>query len=55
MNYIREYQIGNGVPKAQDYTVTMYIMVGVLLIGFISNLLVAEVNKKYHYVDRAAV
>ena len=55
VNYIREYQIGNGVPKAQAYTVTMYIMVGVLLIGFISNLLVKEVNKKYHYVDRAVV
>ena len=55
VNYIREYQISNGVPKAQAYTVTMYIMVGVLLIGFISNLLVNEVNKKYHYVDRAVV
>ena len=55
VNYIREYQIGNGVPKAQAYTVTMYIMVGLLLIGFVSNLLVKEVNKKYHYVDRAVV
>ena len=55
VNYIREYQIGNGVLKAQAYTVTMYIMVGVLLIGCVSNLLVKEVNKKYHYVDRAVV
>lgn len=49
VNYIREYQINNGVPKAQAYSVTMYIMVGVLFIGFIANLLVTEVNRKYHY------
>ncbi len=26
VNYIRAYQIDNGVPKAQAYSVTMYIM-----------------------------
>ncbi len=53
VNYIREYQIAHGVPKAQAYTVTMYIMVGVLFIGLIANFLVTEVNRKYHYVDRS--
>ena len=38
VNYIREYQIGHGVPKADAYTVTMYIMAGLLLIGFVCNL-----------------
>ena len=38
VNYIREYQIGHGVAKADAYTVTMYIMAGLLLIGFVCNL-----------------
>ena len=49
VNYIREFQIKHGVPKTEAYTVTMYIMVGVLLIGFIANLLLREVNMKYHH------
>ena len=41
VNYIREYQIEeNGVPKAEAYTVTMYIMAGLLMVGFVCNLLV---------------
>ncbi|WP_298913163.1 OFA family MFS transporter [uncultured Nostoc sp.] len=47
VNYIRESQINHGIPKAEAYTLTMYIMVGVLLIGFIANLLVREVHRKY--------
>jgi MFS family permease len=49
VNYIRQYQIDNGVPKAQAYSVTMYIMCGLLLIGFICNFAMREVNAKYHY------
>ena len=37
VNYIRQYQIDHGVPKAQAYNVTMYIMAGLLVIGFICN------------------
>ena len=37
VNYIREYQISRGVPKAEAYSVTMYIMAGLLLIGFAAN------------------
>ncbi|MEH2252567.1 L-lactate MFS transporter [Nostoc sp.] len=47
VNYIRESQINHGIPKAEAYTLTMYIMVGVLLVGFITNLLVREVHRKY--------
>lgn len=47
VNYIRESQINHGIPKAEAYTLTMYIMVGVLLVGFIANLLVREVHRKY--------
>jgi MFS family permease len=48
INYIRESQINNGVPKAEAYTITMYIMVGVLSIGLIANLRLRPVNAKYH-------
>src|ERR1700730_13703522 len=49
VNYIRQYQIDNGVPKAQAYSVTMYIMCGLLLIGFLCNFAMRAVNEKYHY------
>jgi len=49
VNYIRAYQIDNGVPKAQAYSVTMYIMCGLLLIGFLCNLAMRPVDPKYHY------
>jgi MFS family permease len=37
VNYIRKFQIDHGVPKAQAYSVTMYIMCALLLIGLICN------------------
>jgi MFS family permease len=49
VNYIRQYQIDNGVPKAQAYSITMYIMCGLLLIGFLCNFAMRPVNEKYHY------
>ncbi len=49
VNYIREYQIDSGVPKAEAYSVTMFIMAGLLLIGLICNLAVKPVSEKYHY------
>ena len=49
VNYIRQYQIDNGVPKAQAYSVTMYIMCGLLLIGFLCNFAMRAVDEKYHY------
>jgi MFS family permease len=48
VNYIREFQLSRGIPKAQAYDVTMYILAGLLAIGFICNLLVRPVNHKYH-------
>jgi MFS family permease len=48
VNYIREYQITHGVPKAQAYNVTMFIMAGLLVIGFICNALVTAVDERYH-------
>jgi hypothetical protein len=48
VNYIREYQIEHGVPKAQAYNTTMYIMAGLLVVGFICNMMIKAVNARYH-------
>jgi MFS family permease len=49
LNYLREYQIEElGKPPAEVYSLTMYLMAGLLLIGLIANLLVRPVNSKYH-------
>jgi MFS family permease len=49
VNYIRQYQIDSGVPKAQAYSVTMYIMCALLLIGLVCNFAMRAVNEKYHH------
>ena len=48
VNYIREYQIASGVPKAEAYTVTMYIMAGLLAVGLVLNLMMTPVDEKHH-------
>ncbi|CAG2148622.1 L-lactate MFS transporter [Cupriavidus plantarum] len=51
VNYVREYQVSQGVAAAQAYTMTVHIMAGVLVVGFICNLLVSRVNEKHHMSD----
>lgn len=48
VNYIREFQIEQGVAKADAYNVTMYIMAGILCLGFICNLMIRPVHEKHH-------
>ena len=48
VNYIREYQIDHGVPKAQAYNITMYIMAKLLGVGFICNFLIKAVDDRHH-------
>jgi MFS family permease len=47
VNYIREYQIAQGVPKAQAYDITMYVLAGLLVLGLICNLMIRPVAAKY--------
>ncbi|MEY5028192.1 MAG: hypothetical protein RLZ63_507 [Pseudomonadota bacterium] len=47
VNYMREYQLGLGIPREQVYNQTMYILVGMLVIGLISNWLIKPVNAKH--------
>lgn len=49
VTYLRDYQIGRGVAKADAYSTAIYIMAGLLVIGFISNLMVRPVDAKHHY------
>ncbi|MBV9776174.1 MAG: OFA family MFS transporter, partial [Acetobacteraceae bacterium] len=53
VNYIRQYQIEHGVPKADAYNVTMYIMAGLLLLGLVCNLLMRAVHERYVLDARA--
>ena len=48
VNYIREYNITHGVARAQAYNVTMYVMAGLLIIGFICNVFVSSVHERFH-------
>jgi hypothetical protein len=50
VNYIREFQLDRGVPSESAYTVTVYILAGLLFLGFISNLLVRPV-KEHHMMS----
>jgi MFS family permease len=47
VNYIREYQISRGVPIAQAYNTTMYILAALLVAGFCCNLAVRPVAERH--------
>jgi MFS family permease len=40
VNYIREFEITAGVPRDHVYDVTMYVLAGMLVVGFVCNYLV---------------
>ncbi|MCB1468454.1 MAG: OFA family MFS transporter, partial [Rhizobiaceae bacterium] len=48
VNYIREAQIAAGIPRAQVYDFTMYILCGMLVIGLIANALVKPLENKWY-------
>ncbi|WP_424194587.1 OFA family MFS transporter [Ampullimonas aquatilis] len=51
VNYIREYQLDHGVAKAQAYDFTMYILAGLLVLGFLCNLMIRPVADKYFMTE----
>ena len=51
MNYLREYQLEHGVPRAQVYDITAYILCGLLALGFICNWLVKPVAERHFMSD----
>jgi MFS family permease len=44
VNYIREWQIARGIPNAQAYNTTLYILAGLLVVGLLCNLAVGPVD-----------
>jgi hypothetical protein len=44
VNYIRQYQLDSGVPKAEAYSVTMHLMAALLVLGFVANLAVKKLD-----------
>jgi MFS family permease len=52
VNYIREYQLAQGVPPDQAYNITMYILAAMLLGGLVCNALIRPVNER-HFMTAA--
>ncbi len=53
VNYIREYQLERGVARADAYSVTMYILAGLLALGFVCNWLIRPVDEKRYMAAEA--
>jgi MFS family permease len=53
VNYIRQYNVTHGVAHAQAYDLTMHIMAGLFVIGFICNALIKAVDARYHMKPEA--
>ncbi|AWN39739.1 OFA family MFS transporter [Methylobacterium durans] len=51
VNYLREYQLASGLPNAQAYNQTMYILAGLLVLGMVCNLLVRPVASRHHMAE----
>jgi MFS family permease len=47
VNYIREFEIAAGVPRDHVYDVTMYVLAGMLVAGFVCNYLVKPLSDKW--------
>ena len=56
VNYIRQWNVDHGVPAAQAYNVTMYVMAVLLIVGFVCNFYVKDVDQRHHMTaaDEAA-
>ncbi len=51
VNYLREYQLAQGIPRAAVYDTTLYILCGLLAVGLVCNLLVRPVADRYYMTD----
>jgi len=51
ITYLREYQLALGVERSAAYDITLYILAGLLVLGFICNALVRPVADKYFMTE----
>ncbi|MGN7919803.1 OFA family MFS transporter [Lysobacter sp. 22409] len=47
VTYMRDYQLGLGMPPSQVYNITMYILAGMLVLGLLCNLMVRPIAQKH--------
>jgi MFS family permease len=52
VNYIREYNIEHGVPMPHVYDAAMYVVAGLLVVGFVCNYFVTPVHERHHMKQR---
>jgi MFS family permease len=48
VTYLSAYEKAHGVPKAESYNITLYIMSGILFVGLVCNLLVRPVDPRHY-------
>ncbi|MCY4756091.1 OFA family MFS transporter [Pelomonas aquatica] len=51
VNYMRDYQLGLGLPREQVYNQTMVILVGMLAVGLLANLMIRPVAARHFMSD----
>jgi MFS family permease len=51
VTYLSAYQRAHGVPKAEAYNSTLYIMAGILVLGLVCNLLVKSVDPRHYMAE----
>src|SRR5205807_554665 len=51
VNYIREYQIDRGIPAAEAYNFTMYVLAALLVVGFFCNLALRPVDERHYMTE----
>lgn len=51
VNYIRQYNVDHGVATRDAYNNTMYVLAGLLVIGFLANLCIKAVDSRHHMTE----
>jgi MFS family permease len=54
VNGLADLQTENGKSGSDLYTLSLFIMVGVLVVGFVANLMIRPVNERFHEPEREA-
>jgi MFS family permease len=53
VNYLREYELAHGADKSSAYQTVLHVMAGLLVVGFVANLLVKPVSEKYWMAEKS--
>jgi MFS family permease len=54
VNGLADMETSNGKSGSDLYTLSLFIMVGVLVVGFVANLMIRPVNERFHEPEDAA-